>query len=325
MKLHTLLALICISMLTPSLFGQTNAPAESTNAVPAITNTVSPFQQAVTDYQASSSWAAAQNVAKLSATVDTLPPTPAEARRHLVMGQTIFKAATSTNDFQQAYAEFYQASTNAPWVANIWNNMAVAAEAEARYDVATNCFQIYQNFKLSDSDAQEAQDKVYEIQAKQKMQADKQAQEQKAAADAAAADAQKKQEFQDKIGWLAGTWNESKTIVCNCPINGRIIQDQVTITITGKNVLIASKNPKDDGSASLKDLNLKGTMEGDDYTSIKWVVTGANSAYSEFTRLPDFPVNVTVDKSAHQISWTQPSPSDGVWSWEEKFNFQLTQ
>src|SRR5580692_947407 len=126
MKIKILLALICLSLLTPTLFGQTNAPADSTNAAPAITNTITPFQQAVADYQQPpNSWVTAQNVAKLSATVDILPPTPAEARRHLVMGQTIFKAATSMNDFQQAYWEFYQASTNAPWVANIWFNMAL--------------------------------------------------------------------------------------------------------------------------------------------------------------------------------------------------------
>jgi hypothetical protein len=144
-----------------------------------------PLQGLVAKYQQPpNSWVDAENVAKQAATMDTLPTVPPEARRHLVMGQTIFKAATSTNDFQQAYWEFYQASTNAPWVANIWFNMALAAEAEGRYDLATNCLQVYQDFKLSDTDAQEAQDKIYEIQAKQQLAAKHAADEQQAAADA---------------------------------------------------------------------------------------------------------------------------------------------
>ena len=81
MKTHALLALICLSLLAPSLFGQTNAPADSTNAPPVVTNTVTPFQQAVADYQQPpNTWVSAQNVAKLSATMDTLPPLPADAR-----------------------------------------------------------------------------------------------------------------------------------------------------------------------------------------------------------------------------------------------------
>jgi tetratricopeptide (TPR) repeat protein len=304
MKTNTLLILICLSLLTPTLFGQTNAPADGTNAAPAIT-TISPFQEAVMDYQQKGSlfsdaekvakltvtmdtlppipkeargrfvtgqtmldtnnfsqartefyaainnapwWAEAwykfalscgaaddyssalnslkvyedfklsddeahqardkdntfsfwldvaayqrppnyfldaENIAKFAARMDTLPPLPAEARRHFVMGQTIFSAAASTNDFQQAFTEFQLASTNAPWVAKIWFNMALAAEADGRYDLATNCLQVYQDFKLSDADAQEAQDKVYEIQAKEdlvtKHAADEQAKLQEAA------------------------------------------------------------------------------------------------------------------------------------------------
>ena len=116
--------------------------------------------------------------------MDTLPPL--FLRKHadiLLWGIQFFKAAINANDFSASFTRnFNFVSINAPWVANIWNNMALAEEAACKYDFATNCFQVYQDFKLSDADAQEAQDKVYEIQAKQKMQAEKQAADQQAAA-----------------------------------------------------------------------------------------------------------------------------------------------
>ena len=294
MKTNTLLALICLSLLTPPLFGQTNAPADSTNAV------------------------------------TTPPPIPEAARKHFVMGTTLFTNATTAADFAQVVSEFKQAANLAPQLQQARYDLALAEEAAGDYSGAMADLKLYQQFKLSDDETRTVQDKIYALEAKQQKKVSDVAAKQAADQQTAAAEKQKKQEYQDKIGWMAGTWNESKTIVCNCPINGRILQDQVVITITGKNVLIASKNPKDDGSASLKDLNLKGMISGDDYTSIKWVVTGANSAYRAYAQMPDFPVNVTVDKSAHQISWTQPSPSSddqGVlsWGWIEKFHFQLKQ
>jgi hypothetical protein len=144
------------------------APAQiaNTNAVTVTTNTISAFQQAVNDYQQNGqSWTDGERVAQQSALMDTLPPIPEEARKHFIMGEAIAKKAASTNDFLQAAQEFHQANTNAPWLGRAWLDMGVCREAAGQYDYALHCVKIYQMFKLSNDDARDAQDKLYQIQA----------------------------------------------------------------------------------------------------------------------------------------------------------------
>jgi hypothetical protein len=68
------------------LFVAANLAAVSTNAQ----TTNADFQQAVAAYQRSNSVANAEKVIKLAAALPQLPPIPEEARKHFVMGQTIF-------------------------------------------------------------------------------------------------------------------------------------------------------------------------------------------------------------------------------------------
>ena len=151
---------ITFALLVSSLplFGQTNAPADGTNSI-------TPFQQAVADCQQTWTFPNAEKVAKLTAGMETLPPIPEEARKHFVMGGTVFKEAANKADFLQAAMEFYQACTNAPWFAKAWNNMAVSCEKADNYDYALNSLKVYLDFKLSDDEARAAQDMVYKIQA----------------------------------------------------------------------------------------------------------------------------------------------------------------
>jgi hypothetical protein len=137
-----------------------SAPAQTTNA---------DFQQAVTAYQQSHSYADIENVIKLAAAMSQPPPIPEEARRHFVMGQTMFKDAKSQADYAQAADEFLQATRLAPWWPEARNNTAAMFEAAGDYANALANLKIYQMFKLPDPEARAIQDKIYALEAKQKM------------------------------------------------------------------------------------------------------------------------------------------------------------
>jgi hypothetical protein len=137
-----------------------SAPAQSTNA---------DFQQAVAAYQQSHSYADIENVIKLAAAMPQPPSIPTEARRHFVMGQTMFKDAKSPADSAQAGDEFLQAARLAPWWPEARYNTAAALEAAGDYANAIANLKIYQMFKLPDAEAQTIQDKMWALEAKQKM------------------------------------------------------------------------------------------------------------------------------------------------------------
>jgi hypothetical protein len=246
MKSHTLLALICLSMLTPSLFGQTNAPADSANAV------------------------------------TTPPPIPEEARKHFVMGTTLFKDAKTPDDYSQVEGEFKQATDLAPQWPEARYNLALAKEAAGDYSGAMDDLKLYQQFKLSDDEARTVQDKIYALEAKQEEVTKKQAAEQKAATDAAnaqaAAEAQKKQDYQDKIGFLEGRWNARVTInyAMVIPNSTPFDSSNYHADIAINNGLIVI-NIVNDGSQSI-DYTFDGKINGSDLSSIVWTYPSGEAA-----------------------------------------------
>ena len=96
------------------------------------------------------------------------PSIPEEARKHFVMGTTLFKDAKTTDDFSQAEAEFKQATDLAPLWPEARYNLALTREAAGDYSGAMADLKRYQHFKLSDSEARTVQDKIYVLEAKQK-------------------------------------------------------------------------------------------------------------------------------------------------------------
>ena len=108
-------------------------------------------------------------VPRAQATPASAAPIPEEARSHFVMGETIFKEAKSPENFSQAAAEFTEATQLAPQWPDARYNLALAKEAAGDYAGAIADLKIYQQFNLPDADARSAQDKIYEIEAKQKM------------------------------------------------------------------------------------------------------------------------------------------------------------
>jgi hypothetical protein len=147
MKNHELLTLVCFLVVTPFLLGQTGKSADSTK------------------------------------TVTTPAPTPEEARKHFVMGTTLFKDAKTTDDFVQVASEFKQAADLAPQWPEPRYNLALAKEAVGDYSGAKADLKVYQQFKLSESEVRAVQDKLYALEAKAGAAARKQTKEQEVSAE----------------------------------------------------------------------------------------------------------------------------------------------
>jgi tetratricopeptide (TPR) repeat protein len=104
---------------------------------------------------------------------ETASPTiPEEARRHFVMGEMIFKEAKNADAFSLAAAEFTEAARLAPQWPDARYDLALAKEAAGDYSGAMADLKLYQQFKLTDAEARTVQDKIYAIEAKQKMAVD---------------------------------------------------------------------------------------------------------------------------------------------------------
>ena len=95
------------------------------------------------------------------------PPIPEEARKHFVMGTTLFKDAKTPDDYAQVESEFKQAVDLAPQWPDARYNLALAKEAAGDFAGAMADLKLYQQFKLPDTDARTAQDKIYVLEAKQ--------------------------------------------------------------------------------------------------------------------------------------------------------------
>jgi hypothetical protein len=133
--------------------------------------------------------------ALVAAQTNTTPKQiPEEARRHFVMGETIFKEAKNATAFSQAVAEFKEAARLAPQWPEARYNLALAKEAAGDYSGAMADLKLYQQFKLSDIEARKVQDKIYAIEGKQKMVVDE------AASNAAAVERRAREQQQQIIG-----------------------------------------------------------------------------------------------------------------------------
>ena len=97
------------------------------------------------------------------------PVVSEEARKHFVMGETMFKEAKSPDGFSQAAGEFSEAARLAPQWPEARYNLALTKEAAGDLSGAMADLKLYQQFKLSDAEARTVQDKIYAVEAKQKM------------------------------------------------------------------------------------------------------------------------------------------------------------
>lgn len=144
-------------------------------------------------------------ILRAQATATSPAPIPEEARKHFVMGVTLFKEAKTSDDFAQVESQFKRAVDLAPQWPDARYNLALSKEAAGDYAGALADLKIYQQFSLSDADARTAQDKIYALEAKAEEAVKKQAEIQKAAA-AEQAKAQQLADAKQIAERFRGTW-----------------------------------------------------------------------------------------------------------------------
>jgi tetratricopeptide (TPR) repeat protein len=106
-----------------------------------------------------------EKIIKLAAGIKPAPAIPEEAREPFVMGATVLKRASDPAGAGKAVDLFTQALNIAPWFADAYYNRAIAREAAGQFEPAMDDLKLYLEFKLTDAERREAQDKIYALKA----------------------------------------------------------------------------------------------------------------------------------------------------------------
>jgi len=186
-----------------------------------------------------------------TAAVNQAPAVSEEARKHFVMGATLFKDAKTPNDYSQVVSEFKQATDLAPQWPDARYNLALAKDAAGDYSGAMDDLKLYQQFKLSDREARTAQDKIYALEAKQKKAA-KEAEVKVKESSPEVVAAKKQDEYDTWLKKLDGarfvcSLNQAGQGVYH-PQHGEVIAQVNEIVIRGKHVVYSWSNKCADGT-----------------------------------------------------------------------------
>jgi len=158
------------------------------------------LKQYIADLQKNpNNYALREKIINLVRVMKPAPAIPEEARRHYIMGSTMFKDAKKIEDFSQAAEEFKSALLIAPWWPEANRDLGMTLEAAQKYDEAINALKLYILTNPGTEKTRAAQDEIYNIEAKQKIAA-------KAKAEAEAAT---KAAEEAKLQSVEGTWEIS--------------------------------------------------------------------------------------------------------------------
>ena len=124
-----------------------------------------------------------EKIIKLGAEIKPVPAVPEEARRSFVEGVNIVKLAKDAGSQKLAIESFSEALKIAPWWGDAYYNLAVAQELTGQLNDAERTLKWFLLTNPAESDAREAQDRIYGLSAKRKL---------------AAAEARAKQEEADR-------------------------------------------------------------------------------------------------------------------------------
>lgn len=107
------------------------------------------------------------HVIDLVTLVHPAPAIPDEARQHFAKGVALMqiKSTPSRDDIKNAEQEFIQADQLAPWWGDAYYNLSRVQESLGEFDFALDNLSWYIKTKPSDADAQDAQARIYTIQA----------------------------------------------------------------------------------------------------------------------------------------------------------------
>jgi len=122
-----------------------------------------------------------ERIIKLALEITPGPAVPPEAKRPFVMAGTYQKEAKTPSDFALAIDAYQDALKVAPWWGDAYYNLSVSLESVGRLDEARDALKLYLFTKPND--AEEAQNRLYALDAKKNIAA-------KQAAEAAAEKAQ---------------------------------------------------------------------------------------------------------------------------------------
>jgi tetratricopeptide (TPR) repeat protein len=93
-----------------------------------------------------------ERIIKLALTIKPAPAVPDEAAELVGGGKHLMKEGKTKLDFADAVKKFQQASNVAPWVADIYYNLAVAQQSAEQFDDAVKSFRLYLLAKPDASD-----------------------------------------------------------------------------------------------------------------------------------------------------------------------------
>lgn len=105
----------------------------------------------------------------LGSEIKPAPAIPEEARRSFVEGVTIVKVAKEMGSQKLAIKSFDEALRIAPWWGDAYYNLAVTQELTGQLDEAERTLKLFLLSNPSESDARDAQDRVYAIAARRKL------------------------------------------------------------------------------------------------------------------------------------------------------------
>ncbi|MHB1141600.1 MAG: hypothetical protein ACYC1T_07580 [Sulfuricaulis sp.] len=134
-----------------------------------------------------------EKIIKLATSIKPAPAIPEEAREPFVMGATVLKKARDPAGASKAVDLFTQALNVAPWFADAYYNRAVAREAAGQFEPAIDDLKLYLEFKHTDNERREAQDKIYALKADAQLASSKKSEE-------------GKKQIADKFAKMSGKW-----------------------------------------------------------------------------------------------------------------------
>ena len=137
-----------------------------------------------------------ERIIKLGTEIKPAPAVPEEARRSFVEGVTIVKAAKDVGSQKLAIGSFTEALKIAPWWGDAYYNLAVAQELTGQLNDAERTLKWFLLTNPGESDAREAQDRIYGLSAKRKL----------AAAEAGAKQEQMDREMAAQVQRFEGDW-----------------------------------------------------------------------------------------------------------------------
>ncbi len=110
-----------------------------------------------------------EQIIKLAGETKPPPSIPEAARRSFVQGNVIFKDAKDAAGQQLAVAAFKDAVKIAPWWGEAYYNLAVAQELVGSFADARDSLGWYIKTKPGEKEERAAQDKIYALEAKEKL------------------------------------------------------------------------------------------------------------------------------------------------------------